>query len=39
MPAPNFLAKLFSSCTKVRPLVALTKCYMHWCFYDTNLAD
>ena len=39
MPMPNFIAKIFASCTKVRPLVHLTKCYMHWCYHDYNFAD
>ena len=39
MPQAQFISKLFVACTKVRPLVHLTKAYMHWCFHDTNHAD
>ena len=39
MPLPTFISKLFASCTKVRPLVHLTKAYMHWCYHDSNHAD
>ena len=39
MPQPQFISKLFVACTKVRPYVELTKCYMHWCYHDTNFAD